>query len=946
MTKKLQTWKSGARRSDWNPGKFTRVTMLALTLGAGSLIAQTDETKDTENLDDVYVLDVFEVVGIRESYEKAVEIKRQSYQTIDAIVAEDIGKFPDNNLVEALQRVTGVQVTNRASGEIASVSIRGLDDITTTINGRNIFTASGRSVALQDVPASLLARVDVYKTRAAEQIETGIAGVIDIRTHRPFNFEGDRYTVALRGTYQEQSDEIDPNVSVLASTTWENDLGKFGALVNVSYARTSYRDQSVTAGAMVPFLTEDAPDGWVPYERIFLTDGRVTENPIWQAGLESGLPDEEGSTLLMNGEEVEYLLSRDAVFQSDFTGERERSATNIALQWAPNDKSVYTFEVFYNSYDNESFNNLLFSFVDWWGDLGADPSSTVVLYPGTNIVKERTVGSVYGFTSGDLTVGETDTYLYAFNADWTIGDNFKLKADASYQTSEYTTDFFAMRAERVAPSIWVDFNPGNGVTAFGFADNASTTVDESDLTDASLWTIAQLYDNGNYYKGEAKTISLDGQYFPDWGFVKDIKFGFRADDRNASEGQRTADAGVLGLSLADHPELWSVNSDFFDGESDVPTSWVVPNGYYIMDHADEIRELYNSTIGSTLATGSDVKCTENFNVDELTLNAYVQSSFSTDIAGRILSGQIGFRYVDVDTDMVFGEGSASASADKILPSMTISYELMPDLRVRASYGQTLRRPSFANLNPNITYVEDVTNIGYGTASGGNPNLKPVESKNYDLSLEYFLNSASALYVTAFQRDIEGLVVSYRKRVTYEDYDYILTQPDNATDGELKGWEFGAIYFPEDLPGILKGFGVQASYTILDSSQTNPITSDSGEVTGYQESSMFGVSDTSYSVVLAYERGKISSRLSYVWRDDFLYTNESASFANPLGIYRKAECSLDFSLTYNITKNWAVTFDATNLTNELYQSYYQYSDTNNFGTSLYSRTFSIGTRYSF
>ena len=110
--------------------------------------------------------------------------------------------------------------------------------------------------------------------------------------------------------------------------------------------------------------------------------------------------------------------------------------------------------------------------------------------------------------------------------------------------------------------------------------------------------------------------------------------------------------------------------------------------------------------------------------------------------------------------------------------------------------------------------------------------------------------------------------------------------------------------------------------------------------------MFGVSDTSYSVVLAYERGPFSARLSYVWRDDFLHGYEAAQFANPLGIYHKAERSLDFQLTYNISKNWAVTFDATNLTDEVYQSYYQYSKTNNFGSWKSGRTFAVGTRYSF
>src|SRR5690606_19143441 len=162
-------------------------------------------------------LDRVEVRGLRASMIDALQIKQGSMQIVDAIVAEDIGKFPDNNLVEALQRVTGVQTTDRGGGEVSTVSIRGLNDVTTTINGRNIFTASGRAVALADIPASLLSSVEIYKTRSASLIETGIAGVIDIHTHRPFDFDGATAVVAARTIHQEQSKQPDPNLSALVT---------------------------------------------------------------------------------------------------------------------------------------------------------------------------------------------------------------------------------------------------------------------------------------------------------------------------------------------------------------------------------------------------------------------------------------------------------------------------------------------------------------------------------------------------------------------------------------------------------------------------------------------------------------------------------------------------------------------------------------------------------
>src|SRR6187431_3080152 len=143
----------------WQLASAVSATLMGL-VAANQVRAQAAEPKKDE-------LEEIVVTGIRESMTQALEIKRESIQLVDAIVAEDIGKFPDNNAVEALQRVPGVQVTDRARGEVGKVAIRGLDDVTTTINGRNIFTASGRQVALADVPASLLNRVDIYKTRSA-----------------------------------------------------------------------------------------------------------------------------------------------------------------------------------------------------------------------------------------------------------------------------------------------------------------------------------------------------------------------------------------------------------------------------------------------------------------------------------------------------------------------------------------------------------------------------------------------------------------------------------------------------------------------------------------------------------------------------------------------------------------------------------------------------------
>ena len=170
--------------------------------------AETTESSDTQTV---------VVTGVKASLIKSLAIKRISDQVVESVVAEDIGKLPDNNVVEALQRVTGIQVTNRAGGEVGALSIRGLPDIQTTWNGRTIFTASGTQVALQDIPSTLVRQIDVYKTRDASQLETGIAGQIDVKSLRPFDFKGSKVSLLARETYLDPAKKANPQLSVMAS---------------------------------------------------------------------------------------------------------------------------------------------------------------------------------------------------------------------------------------------------------------------------------------------------------------------------------------------------------------------------------------------------------------------------------------------------------------------------------------------------------------------------------------------------------------------------------------------------------------------------------------------------------------------------------------------------------------------------------------------------------
>ncbi|KMT64246.1 TonB-dependent receptor [Catenovulum maritimum] len=910
------------------------------------LAAEQDTQEDVE---------VIQVKGIRGSLNQALNNKRFNTQIVDSIVAEDIGKFPDNNVVEALQRVTGVQVTGRGGGEASTVSIRGLNDVHTTVNGRDVFTGTGRAVALQDIPASLLSNVTVYKTRSASQTERGIAGSIDIETNRPFKFSGSKVVLAARGIYADQSKKIDPALSALASNRWETDLGEFGALVNVSYVETNYRDDGLVAGAAFPFFTSEAPFGHQPY-KIMNYNG---SNEFWDAGrgATNGLPSEAGSTLSVDGQEIPYYIARDAVFGTVGEANRKRPAASVSLQWAVNDELELLAEGFYTGYRQELQNSLWFTNVfEEDGNNGNLIIDAPILIEGTNIIKERQVYAPNSFQSGDATTGKTDSYLFALGAKWMPTLDLTINAELIAQNSTFEGDFFAMRFDRKAYGLDVDFNHSGGVPGLHFWDNPETSIDESDLADPANWKTGTVYDNGGKQDGDSITLKVDGEYFFN-NIIDKVRFGVKLEQRNALNYQREQNkTKVLPIpdmiqalteeGVDNAGEFVKTVDEYMFGTADIFDSYSVANGLFMIDNAAAVRSIYEYEKN---------QYTNTFNVSEDSMAAYVTADYKL---GDI-NGEIGVRYVKYKQNMEFldfddNDGYGVSEQSEVLPSFTLNWNITDDLVGRVAYTQTLRMPEYNALSPLQFWFDPLTEgVTYGTGSGGNPDLRPTKSANYDLSLEWYFSPGSSLYGAVFQRDIEGLVIGGRKvvrRVGNDDVerDYILSAPVNASDGELSGLEIGLVYVPENLPETLDGIGFQASYTELDSSQTVQDFNELGEVTAVIDSKMSGVSDSSYSLVAFYEKEDFDMRLSYVWREAFYSGDEGPNFANPIQFWSKPEQSLDFQFSYDVSDELTLTFDATNILDDRFQNHYGKGnvDTFNFATNIFSRTFALGARYSF
>ena len=902
------------------PMYIKMASSLSLAVGAIGMgsYAFAQEPAADEQVEEVIVS------GQRASIQSAQDVKRNSNVVVDSIVAEDIGKLPDRSVTEALQRVPGVTVgryTNNdaehPAAEGSGVAVRGLSQVRAELNGRDVFSAaSGRGLSFEDVPAELMYAVDTYKSPSADMIEGGLGGTVNLRTRMPFDADGQQISLSAKANQGDQLKETNGEYSGLYSNRWETGAGEFGILVNASTSDLSSRSDQVYTRPYLP-RTIDGDNVW------------VTKGVDWR--------------------------------RNDYQSTREGGY--LALQWAPNDELEVTAEGFYTGYRNTSQNAM------WFTNTLEHQNGNInipLVYEGTNVVKEHQGYSNGGFQSGDYATGKTDSYLYALGAKWTPSDNVTVNSEIVYQDSKFTSDFFAMRFARTAYGLDVDYNDRNGVPSVIFKDNPATNaLDESDMAAVGNWNASGMWDNGGGNQGDSTSVTTDVEWKLDGQFIQTVKVGGRFEQRNAQDFGRGQDswsyAGtvtelmddlVAAGASGDGSGLIFTVDDYFAGRANIFDSFITADGSYLLANADAVRSVYGL---------EKENVNKNFDVSEDSAALYATTKFNLSDA---VSGEFGMRYVNYEQDMefwsetgtntnIFNNNTGTGKADKVLPSLVLNWNVTDDVVGRFAYTQTLRMPNFGDLNPLQYFQDPLTSIPYGTGSGGNPDLKPTESTNYDLSLEWYFAEGSSLYGALFKREIDGLVIGGKKTVnrTGNDgvtRDYVLTTLVNAADGELSGLEVGLVYFPDNLPTTLDGLGVQASFTLLDSSQKTPEYSVAGDISGYVDSKMSGVSDSSYSVVLAYDKDVFDARLSYVWREKFYAGNEAAIFANPIQFWRRPEQSLDLQVSYDVTDNFVVTFDATNLLDDVYQSYYGEGneDLFNFGSAIYSKTYAVGVRYSF
>jgi len=833
------------------------------------------------------------VSGVRASLQSAQNIKRNSDQVVDSIVAEDIGKLPDRNIAEALQRISGVQI-QRNYGEGSTVAIRGLTQVRTELNGRDIFTASGtkNSLSLEDVPSELLAGIDVYKNPSAELIEDQLSGTINFRTRKPFDFTGFKISGSVTNTYNDLVRESQPAASLLISDRWNTGIGEIGVLVSASYQKSSFRQDTISTE---PFYTLDPTNA---------TDA-ATLASLNRTGQVTTLPHGTGI--------------------GEVYGDRRRFGIDASVQWRPTDTLELTGEVFRNDYK--------FRFDDY-SYFAYSSGASITPLPGAKFTYAPN-GDFQSGTFTNLPIGANTsletrhsvTTDYSLNAKWKPSANLTITADAQYVDSK-TTDLRSIVGLNGTATTLTQ-NISGAVPAFQITS-------ANGLTDASTYNGAFYLDDLNNARGKDKTGRLDAEYKFNGGILQSIKAGLRYADRS----NRFSDTGYRYTGLSTVPsDLEYVDfGDFFRGDADLFGNALLFSRTTALDYNATRSALGITSAATYLPSGTNTE-------SQKTYTGYAAAFFKADQLPVPVDGNIGVRVIETKVAVSgfyqqYGlvtapDGTQStvttptvnpitntSDYTSVLPSLNLRFHLADKLQLRLAASKNISRPDFDQLNPSLNITEPgAAQIDQEhDTTGGNPYLKPMKSNNFDVSLEWYFARTGSVTLAGFYKDISDYIQTgiSTRNVTFDDgvtAKYNVTSYSNVSNAKVKGVEVAYQQFFDFLPGALKGLGLQGNFTYVDSKAPSPATS--GPV---HDVPLEGLSKYNYNLVGIYERGIISTRVAYNWRSEFLVTTSGNGSGN-LPVFQKPSGQLDASVTVNVNPHFSLTANGVNLLNTMTSTYY-------------------------
>ncbi|QNN45328.1 TonB-dependent receptor [Thermomonas brevis] len=897
------------------------LSIVAVLGMAGTVHAQDQKPAAQEAKD----LDKVVVTGIRGSQEKSLDVKRDASAHVEVVTAEDVGKLPAHNVADTLQRLPGVNISSSSADEggfdeADRVSLRGTSPslTQTLINGHSVGSADwfvlsqgntvGRSVSYTLLPSELVSSVEVSKTSQAKVMEGGTVGSVNIKTRRPLEF-ADKITgeASIGAVRSDNADATDPQLSGLFN--YRNDEGTFGVMVQAFKQKRHLSRQA-----------QEIPGGFF---QIGASDPVAATNPdlvgVWAPGL-------LGSTL--------------------FEQVRDRKGGLVSLQFKPTDNLTLGLEGFSSDMKANNYNR---NFMLWGSSFARSQAPDAGYVVKNGVLTDATYTGVAGtdYAVYDMISREANakTRYITFDADWQISDNLSAKFQAGTTKGEGSTD----------RQFIAEVTLANGGGASWTSHGNSAPLDWSvggDITPAGVTSF------GTW--GNQQVIALDKEHWASLDFtryfdgaVNSINFGAHwTNHKRDSISPEGASPGNIWAALqsgatAPYPGGFAsgIGGDFprdlWYFTPDALKDAIVNNSTWLSDD-DSKNGRHN--------WGAD------WHVEEKNLAAYLQANFT----GDSWSGNVGLRYVNIKQDILtYQSVSDIANADvsslfaqgpgpvcgwgcpvwggwkimtyrntynKVLPSANFKYELADDKVFRLAASQTMTLPDYSALGAS-SWGSDLNLTG----GGGNPNLKPVMSTNFDASYEWYFMPRGLLSASVYSMHLKDYVafgVVDREMFSEQAQGlrtYHVSVPINVS-GDVRGFELA---YQQPLGDNV---GLDANYTYAD-----------GKVNGFQwadgSDSLVGTSKNTYNLGVWFENDRFGARVSYTYRSAFLI---GLSGANPF--YQADYGSVSASLNYKATDWLNISLDAMNLNNP--SLYYYQSPT--IPTAFYSngRQYYLNFRFKF
>ena len=500
---------------------------------------------------------------------------------------------------------------------------------------------------------------------------------------------------------------------------------------------------------------------------------------------------------------------------------------------------------------------------------------------------------------------------YALNAKWTPGA-WTMIGDISYTTGYESLDNPAVLAGGIAPTLSQSVGLG-GLTSTSVTGIDMTNLNQLVTTPSSFYSY--MYDTDQHFHGNEKAAKLDGAYSFDSGFLISVQAGIRFAERVAELDQASMFGSLGSAEFASNPQ-WFGLVPFRPLMSAVRGSPVQPdytvfNPRVLRYNVADVINTYSAICGAAcgLTQPADTGA-QDYNATEKNYTAYFRANFGWDI-GIPLDGNIGVRVVRHDDDLHGHTSSGGSIApDRFtsgetdaLPSLNLRLKLTDKLQARFAASKAVTYPDFSQIAPIINL-----NAAQGLATGGNPNLKPTKADQVDGSLEYYFGPASSVTWDVFYKKLTDFILQETQQdaFTEEGRPFNLTGAINGPSGSIRGTEIAYQQFLDFLPGWWSGIGYQLNYTYVDAQAPTAVA---GSTT-----TLPGLSRNNFNVIGIYEKGPISFRAAYTWRSQFytsIYAGSTALLAsNP--IFTKQFGWLDASLNYELTHEWTVYVQGSNL----------------------------------